>query len=150
MLQNVGNSLPVDIAHISGDLDFEKRGCEDQNLANNTQPRNSALFTQPEVRRRIHNRPPLIPILCNVKVVYTRTSQFLNMRFNIILISTPVLNLFSIQIYKHNRPTVGISVSLLMHAVCPCHLFHNFLLLHSIMKSRKYCFLCLYFPHPFP
>jgi hypothetical protein len=73
-----------------------------KNLANNTQSRNSALFTQLYVRRRIHNRPPLIPILCMMKVVYTRTSQFLNMRFNIILISTPVLHLFSIQIYKHN------------------------------------------------
>jgi len=30
VLQNVGNSLPVDIACISGDLNFEKRGCEDQ------------------------------------------------------------------------------------------------------------------------
>jgi len=97
-----------------------------KNFASNTQSRNYALFTQPDVRHRIHSRPPLIPILCMMKVVYTRTSQFLNMRFNIFLISTPVLHLFSTQIYKHNRPTVPISVSHLMHAVCPCHLFDIF------------------------
>jgi hypothetical protein len=30
MLLNVGNSLPVDMVYISGDLNFEKHGCEDQ------------------------------------------------------------------------------------------------------------------------
>jgi hypothetical protein len=30
VLRNVGKSLPVDIAYISGDLNFEKHGYEDQ------------------------------------------------------------------------------------------------------------------------
>jgi len=150
VLQNVGNSLPVDIAYISGDLVWRDVAVKTKNLANNTQSRNSALFAQPEVRRCIHNRPPLIPILGMMKVVYTRTSQFLNMRFNIILIFTPVLHLFFIQIYKQNMLTVRISVSLLMHNVRPCHLLLIFFVTLNYEGQKILSFLCLYIPHPFP
>ena len=92
-------------------------------LTNNVQSRNSALFLQPEVRQRIHNWPPLAPKLCTMNVIYNRTPQFLNIGFNITLITSPVLPLFAIQIYKHNRPTVHRYFSHLMHAACPCHLF---------------------------
>jgi hypothetical protein len=30
VFRNVGNSLPVDIAYISGDFNFERHGCEKQ------------------------------------------------------------------------------------------------------------------------
>jgi len=30
VLRNVGNSLPVDIAYILGDFNFERHGCENQ------------------------------------------------------------------------------------------------------------------------
>jgi hypothetical protein len=117
-----------------------------KNLANKPQSRNSALFTQPEVRHRIHNRPPLIPILFVTNVVYTRTSQFFNTGFNIILIYMPVLHLFSIQTYKHNRPTVRIAVSHLMHTVFTGHIFHTFFVALNYKGWEIISFFAYIFP----
>jgi len=49
----------------------------------------SRLLYNPKVHYRVHNIPPLIPILNQKNPVHTLTSHFLNIHSNIILSSTP-------------------------------------------------------------
>ena len=90
-----------------------------------TLSRNSRLLRKPKFHYRIHKRPPPVPIRSQINPMHASSSLFLNIHFNIILLSLPTSYKWSLSPRYHHQNFVCISP--IPHTCCTCATCHIFL-----------------------
>jgi hypothetical protein len=79
------------------------------------------ILWNPEVRYRIHNSPPLVPILSHTNPVHVLPSYLCKNYSRIILPSTPTSCKWSLPSVFHQNPLCNHLLPI--RAMCPAHLF---------------------------
>jgi hypothetical protein len=82
----------------------------------------SRILWNPKDHYRIHNFPPPVPILSQIDLVHIPTIQFLNIYFNIILLSTPGTPKWSLSLgLPHQNPVYASSLPHTRYMSRPSH-----------------------------